>query len=219
MREGLLTVSRTRATLWPKEGPPRRFSIEASELRAAAINVFVPPAHAAGDTAAAAVLLVVGAGPRPRAYDLSTGRKAWPRNNAHGTGMLIDTLSVHGDRLVCTGMLGVTVYEAATGEVAGCCTQGYPAELVAAELRGRYLYAVYRNRSGARRDSRTNMTQAVLLLVRVELLTQGATRPAHNALEPTTFRLKGAGTVRQAVWANQHLVLVAQDGLRAYTLP
>ncbi len=214
----LLTVSPAQVTLWPQAGPPRSFDIDTFGLRAAAIDVFVPPddqsarpagSAPAGTRPAAHPLLLFGTGPAPSAYDLVSGQKVWPKSSARGAGLDVETLAIRGERFVLTNELGVGVGDVAAGRTELSSLKLPPSRLAAWELTARCLYALSGN---------TEDPNAPLQLECVAPPSQPASRP-DGAAPATTFLLPAGGTLRQVLWPPGALVLVQQNGLRAFKLP
>lgn len=211
--EGLLTMSPVEVTLWPMEGPPRRFSIDAYEMRSSGVDVCRLSAGATTRATTApvpAAVLLIGDGPHPCAYDLATGQKLWPLSDIHEPGSDIETLAVQGARFVVTSRAGAIVGEAATGRTLAACLQAPPWEFVASGLVDRRLYGLFHV---------PEQPGAPLRLVRVQVTEAAASRPTTVKLLAETFHLTPAGTIRQVVWAGARMVLSEADGLRAIELP
>ncbi len=199
--EGLLAVSAHEATLWPADGPPRVTPLHISDLRAQAVVAWTP---------AQGTCLLVGDGAQVVAHDVATGRERWRESAARFRGFKVLSLAIHDDRVVVTSEFGVSVRDAATGRLLADCPLLPTIEVMARWISGlEVLYVAYHS---------SGQPSPALALARVELPLPG-TRVVSGDAPSSTFEIRSTGEIRQVLWSGQHIVLVAPNGLRAYTLP
>ncbi|MCK4341544.1 MAG: PQQ-binding-like beta-propeller repeat protein [Phycisphaerae bacterium] len=143
----LLTVSSNQVTLWRESGPRRSCRLEGEDLRASAIDVFIPPTRNDACPASSSTpppLLLIGGGYWLSAYSLSSGEKVWPKHKPRRSDSRIFSLTIRGSNVIAIGQKGIYVYDVATGVLLGHCRAALGREFIAAGLSERYLYGLVR---------------------------------------------------------------------------
>jgi len=218
-QDGIVTVFEREATVWPWAAPPRTVRLEgaaragrvalwhgaAGPVGSAASQPASRPASESRPVPGEAALLIAGHDAALVAYDLSTGGVAWRQAHEAEDGPL-EGIDVLGASIVAVRAGAVVECCAASGRLVGRAAVAGAAARGVTVCQGR-LQVVWV--SGGR----------VRLTVALRAPGDGPATETAAATGGGAWELCGATEPRDVRWIPGGVVLIARDGLRAYSLP
>jgi hypothetical protein len=191
LESGFLAVRSQEAIHLPLDREPGVTKLDGIRAKAGSVDV-----------AKGIARLLVGSGRAVRAYDPLVGADCWVADEVAGPRTEIQTLDVCADHFIATDGAGVSVGELRSGRVVGRFERT-GADIVGSSVSRGWLFVVYRERADRRR----------LMLARVRLAAKAGRR------ELARFVLGSSQEVREVLWTDEGLTLVAPRAISVYRLP